>query len=127
MKTIIEYLDELNSKLGSDYACAKALNISRVSVGQIRKRGSMGDETAIKIADLLGVDRGEVLLAAAMARSEGEALSAWGALAKRLSHAAGVVMVIGLSLNGGEIKAVGLGKNCQEYTLCVFIVYPLAN
>lgn len=110
MKTINQYFDELKEKNGSDYATAKTLEIRKESLSNMRKRGQISDETAIKMADILGVDRSEILLAAAIARSEGETRSAWDALAKRLSHAAGVVLVIGLSLSSGDIQAAGFNK-----------------
>ncbi|TPQ24995.1 hypothetical protein, partial [Methylomonas koyamae] len=105
MKSIVEYLDDLKEKTGSDYKSAKLLNVKGSTISMIRSRGQMADETAVKVADLLGVDRGEILIAAAMARSEGETKSAWNALAKRLSVAAGWVLVAGLSWHDGDIRA----------------------
>ncbi|MDP3876515.1 MAG: hypothetical protein Q8Q50_05995 [Methylobacter sp.] len=84
MKTILNYLDDLKEKNGSDYKTAKLLNITRESVSQIRKRGTVADETAIKIADILKIERTEVLIAAAMARSEGEVKNAWEDVSKRV-------------------------------------------
>ncbi|GAB6140872.1 hypothetical protein JCM14076_16010 [Methylosoma difficile] len=77
MKNISEYLDELKEKTGSDYAAAKALGITKQSVSVIRKGGNIKDETAIKIAEQLGINEGEVLIAAAIARSKGEVRRAW--------------------------------------------------
>ncbi len=94
MKTIIEYLDDLKEKTGSDNKAAAALNISRISVNQIRKRGSMADETAIKMADLLGIDRDELLIAAAIARSEGTTKEAWINHAKRFGIAASIIISV---------------------------------
>ncbi|WP_064027547.1 MULTISPECIES: hypothetical protein [Methylomonas] len=102
MRTINEYFEDLKAKTGSDYATAKRLEIRKESLSNMRKRGQVSDETAIKMADLLGVDRGELLLAAAMARSEGDTKSAWDALARRLNVAAGVVLAISLAWTGGD-------------------------
>lgn len=77
MKAIVDYLDDLKGKTGSDYATAKALKITKESVSKIRSRGQMSDETALKIADLLGVNRSEVLMAATIARSNGEVKKEW--------------------------------------------------
>ncbi|OAI22732.1 hypothetical protein [Methylomonas koyamae] len=93
MKTINEYLDELKEKSGSDYATAKALEIRKESLSNMRKRRQISDETAVKIADLLGIDRGELLLAAAMARSEGPVRSAWESISKRAGIAASIMVV----------------------------------
>lgn len=102
MKNVINYLDDLKAKFGSDNKAAESLGIQRTTIANIRKRGQLSDETALKMADLLGVDRGELLLAAAMARSEGETKSAWDALARRLNVAAGVVLAISLAWTGGD-------------------------
>ncbi|MBD9362709.1 hypothetical protein [Methylomonas fluvii] len=124
MKTINEYFDELKDKCGSDYAAAKNLGINKVTISSGRRRGQISDETAIKMADLLGVDRGELLLAAAMARSEGETKGAWSALAKRLSVAAGWVLVAGLSLNGGDFYRVQTVDNIHYANLLLAITIP---
>lgn len=88
MKTVIGYIDVLKEKTGSDYKTAKELNVDKTCISHIRKRGLMSDETAIKIADYLGVDRAEVLIAAAMARSNEEARASWLDAARRLGVAA---------------------------------------
>lgn len=94
MKSIICYLDELKEKAGSDYKAAQMLGISKVSVSQIRKRGSMADETAIKLAELIGVDQDEVLLSATLARSDGAVKTAW----ERISRRAGIAASVALAL-----------------------------
>lgn len=92
MKTVINYLDELKEQTGSDYKSAKALVISKEGVSKIRKRGQMSDETAIKIAQLLDIDESEVLIAAAVARSQGEVKKAWEKISKRAGIAAGFLL-----------------------------------
>lgn len=82
MKTINVYLDELKEKTGSDYKSAKLLDITRHTVSIIRKRQQLSDETAIRIADALGISRFEMLIAAAVARSEGLARETWMEIAK---------------------------------------------
>lgn len=91
MKNLVNYLDDLKEKTGSDYASAKALNISKVSVSLIRKREQMSDETAIKLAELLNIDTDELLIAAAIARSEGAVKTAWMNHAKKAGIAASVI------------------------------------
>ena len=58
----------------------------------IRKRGQLADETAVKIADLLGIDRTELLIAAAIARNGGEVKTAWIDAAKRMGMAASIAL-----------------------------------
>jgi citrate lyase alpha subunit len=90
MKDLIQYVDDLKAKYGSDNKAAKELNIERTTIANIRKRGQMAEETAIKIADALEIDQGEVLIAAAMARSEGAVKHAWENISKRAGLAASV-------------------------------------
>ncbi len=98
MKTIIDYIDDLKEKYGSDNKAANALNIARERISQIRKRGQLGDETAIKIADALEIDRTEVLIAAAIARSEGDVKNAWESASKRIGIAASIMIASALTL-----------------------------
>lgn len=88
MKSINEYFDDLKSKTGSDYATAKALGLNKVTISSARRRGQISDETAIAMADLLGIDQDEMLIAAAIARSEGATKTAWINHAKRFGIAA---------------------------------------
>jgi plasmid maintenance system antidote protein VapI len=90
MKTIIDYIDDLKEKTGSDYKSVKLLKVSRNTISTIRSRNQCGDDTAIKIADALGIDQGEVLIAAAIARSEGDVKNAWEKASKRMGIAANI-------------------------------------
>lgn len=107
MKNIAQYLDDLKEKTGSDYASAKALEIRKESLSNMRKRGQIADDTAIKIADELGINRDEVLIAAAIARSEGTTKEAWIAHAKRFGIAASLTALVfsGLETNAYSITA----------------------
>ncbi|UQV43951.1 hypothetical protein KIV45_18885 [Janthinobacterium lividum] len=60
-----EYLDAVKRKLGidSDYAVAKALKIRPSTISGYRSRdGQMDDEIATKVAELLGMHPGLVIL-----------------------------------------------------------------
>ncbi|PPK71898.1 hypothetical protein B0F88_10510 [Methylobacter tundripaludum] len=103
MKTVLEYLDDLKAKTGSDYRSAKLLNIEKSSISMIRSRGKMSDETAIKMADLLGIDRNEVVIAATIARSEGEVKKTWENISKLSGIAASVA--IACILTGNEVES----------------------
>jgi hypothetical protein len=102
MKTINEYLNDLKEKTGSDYKSAKLLEIERSSLSVMRRRGQISDETAIKIADGLGIDRTELLIAAAIARSEGEVKTTWENISKRTGIAASIFISASLSAQGLE-------------------------
>jgi hypothetical protein len=96
MKTIVNYLDELKAKLGSDYQIADRMDVDKTVISKIRKRNAVSDDNAIKIADLLGAPREEVLIAAAIARSEGEVKDSWVKLYKNVSRAAVVILAVSL-------------------------------
>jgi len=112
MKTIIEYIDDLKEKNGSDYKTAQLLNISKESVSQIRKRGTVADETAIKMADLLGIDEAELLISAAVARSGGRTRTAWERISKHVS-------IISILMFTFQIVSPALmGVNFSKCILC---------
>lgn len=94
MKSLKNYLDECKEKTGSDYATAKALGFDRATLSQIRSRGTMKDENAVKVAELLGIEPGEVLLAAAMARSQGAVRTAWENVSKKAGMAASITLAV---------------------------------
>ncbi|WP_367154054.1 hypothetical protein [Methylomonas sp. HYX-M1] len=93
MKSITEYLDDLKEKTGSDYASAALLGCDRSVISNIRKRGAIAEENAIKIADALGVDRAELLIATAIARSHGPVREAWEKISQKKGMIASLVIV----------------------------------
>lgn len=61
----LEYIDAVKAHLGkdSDYAVAKALNIRCSTISGYRARGGqMDDDVAAKVAELLGMHPGLVML-----------------------------------------------------------------
>ncbi|MBV6324377.1 hypothetical protein [Duganella violaceipulchra] len=68
-----EYLDAVKNRLGidSDYALAKRLGIRQSTLSGYRARnGQMDDEIAAKVADLLGIHPGLVMLDMHRARAK---------------------------------------------------------
>lgn len=121
MKSILNYLDDLKEKNGSDYKTAQMLKITKESVSQIRKRGTVSDETAVKMADLLKINQSEVLIAAAIARSEGDVKSAWERISKMTGIAASVLLTVLITLpNIGylDIKGASFANNIH-YAQCL--------
>jgi|GEM_PF-1908071 len=116
MKTITAYVDDLKEITGSDYATAKRMGVRKECVSVIRKNGRVSDEAAIKMAEILEIDPSEILIAAAIARSEGETKKAWIALSKRAGIAATIVLTTSLMSSFYELKSDNF--NCQKYTLC---------
>lgn len=67
MKTTVQWLDAVKARLDlpSDYAAAKALNVTRSAVSKYRLGRSVFDEkTCIRVAEILGVDPLEVIASA---------------------------------------------------------------
>jgi len=89
MRTVSQYLDDLKDKYGSDYRTAKLMKISESTICTIRKRNAVSDENAIKMADLLGIEREKVLIAAAIARSKGDVKAMW----EKVSRMAGYLLL----------------------------------
>lgn len=59
MHTTTDFLDEVKDRLNlpSDYALAGALGVTRAAVSKLRNgKDSLGDTTALKVAELLDVD-----------------------------------------------------------------------
>ncbi|OXY50865.1 hypothetical protein [Salmonella enterica] len=79
-----EYLEAVKRKLDlpSDYALAKAIGVTRSAVSlQQAGKTAMGDETAVRVAEILGMPSGRVLIDIHMERSKApEVKAAWAAL-----------------------------------------------
>jgi hypothetical protein len=66
MKTTVQYLDAVKRRLDlpSDYAIAKALGLTRAAVSKQRNGDSSFDDlTAVRVAEILGLDPMEVIAA----------------------------------------------------------------
>lgn len=94
MKTPTDYLDDLKAKTGSDYASAKLLETRQTTLSSIRKRNAISEETAVKLAELLQVEPDEILIAAAIARSEGPVKAAWMNHARKAGLAASIALAL---------------------------------
>ncbi|CAJ3022172.1 helix-turn-helix domain-containing protein [Burkholderia pseudomallei] len=112
MKTTVEYLDAIKVRLDlpSDYAVAKALGLTRAAVSKQRLGHSVFDDTtALRVAEILGVDPMEVISAANAERARDEETRrlwerAWG----KVTGATAVVAIaagIGLSAAPSTAKA----------------------
>ncbi|SFV12864.1 helix-turn-helix domain-containing protein [Pseudoduganella namucuonensis] len=89
MRTTGEYLDLIKVKLRlpSDYAVAKVLGITHVSVSNLRNgKSSMGIETAMKVAEILGVDEHQIYSDGQFERAKTpELLNFWKAISDKFS------------------------------------------
>jgi len=88
MQTTIELMDQAKAAagIGSDYALAKLLGVSRAAVSQWRNgKGTMDDEAAAQVAALLQVEPGYVMACAQAERAKSEkARGRWARVAALL-------------------------------------------
>lgn len=63
MKKISEYLDDAKEITGSDYKTAQALEVTRAAVSKWRRTEIIGNKHAPKLAELVGVNPGEIVAA----------------------------------------------------------------
>jgi plasmid maintenance system antidote protein VapI len=101
MKTTTELLDAVKTRyaIPSDNALAPRLGITRSMVSRYRNKGeAFGDETALRVAELLDLDPGYVLAVMHSERASNEAArTAWAKLAERLKTggvAAALVLLV---------------------------------
>lgn len=103
LKTTADYIDALRVKLNvdSDYKAMNALGVKhRQQVSQWRKlHGSFDEHLSLKVADALGIDRAEVLLAMQVQReSDVELKLLWQRIATLSAAHAGMLTVAGLAV-----------------------------
>jgi hypothetical protein len=92
VKTTVQYLDALKRRLDlpSDYAVAKVLGITRAAVSRYRQAGGAFDDlTAVRAAELLGLDPLEVIAASNAERArDDDARRVWERLWGKATGAA---------------------------------------
>lgn len=120
MQTTIEFLDAVKAAHGltSDYQLAQLLGIERQAISHYRAGRTLGDETAIRVAELLEVDWAYVVACIHAERAKaGDAKKLWARLAKQLAPAvlailAGCALVLaplpGLTPDASAASAPGL-------------------
>lgn len=84
-----EYLELVKRKLSlpSDYALAKTLGVTRGAVSSLQAgKTAMSDETAVKVAEFLGLPAGRILIDVHMERSKApEVRAAWMGMMEKFS------------------------------------------
>jgi transcriptional regulator with XRE-family HTH domain len=90
MKTTAEYLDAVKDalKLPSDYALAKYWGVSKQDVSEYRSgKRTLGEERAIAVAQILGINPAEPLIASHAERAKSEAArEVWTSLFESISE-----------------------------------------
>lgn len=123
MKTTVEYLDAIKVRLDlpSDYAVAKALGLTRAAVSKQRLGHSVFDDTtALRVAEILGVDPMEVISAANAERARDEETRrlwerAWG---KVTGATAAVAIAAGIGLSAAPSTAKASPVRNDGLVLC---------
>lgn len=122
MQTTIEFLDACKAAQGltSDYKLAKFLGVTQQSVNNYRQGKSfLCDETAIKVADCLGIYPALVLANIHAERAKGEVEKrAWQDLVKRLGGTAAAMLLAILAFPSPDVYASGLNIH-REYVYYV--------
>lgn len=100
MRTTPEFLDAVKAahNLPSDYALAIALGITRSSVSKLRNgKDCLGDETAEKVAELLGIEPAYVVACCHAERAKKPSQRRlWETVAEKFAHAAMLATVAAL-------------------------------
>jgi hypothetical protein len=117
VKTTVELLDAVKAalELPSDYALAHRLGVSRQRVSMWRtSREGLGDDIALKVAELLELDPGYVLACLAAERTQRPAVrQVWEKVAEGLA-----LVLFGAGLAGGppSVEAGGILHNTLPST-----------
>lgn len=138
MKTTLEFLDAVKAKHGltSDYQLSKLLECTHSAISNYRAgKSRLDEETACKVADLLGIEAGFVLSCIAAERSKNTKVkAAWEWTANHLGGLAAALAVLAvipflpsyimsapaLFGDGGSLALIGLtlGQARQDCILC---------
>jgi len=121
MKTCAEYLDSVKAKkhFSSDYQLAKFLGESPTRLSNYRTRGSaFDDEMAVKVADVLGIDPMEVIIAANLQRAKRpEQKEFWQRVGQRFSALLLTVSIGLISFSVTTPQPVQAADSVQSFTI----------
>lgn len=112
MKNLNEVLDIAKEKYGSDYRVAKTLNVGRAAVSQWRKKGSLDNTNAAKLADITGVNFSKIVAMSESAKHP-DKREFWGKMI-----AASVIMALcGTGIFYTESTAYGYNLTDEVYIM----------
>jgi transcriptional regulator with XRE-family HTH domain len=122
MKTTKDYLNAVKAKTGavSDYALAQKLGTSKQLISlYMQKHKPMGDEIALKVAEILEIDESEVLISAHIERTQSETVkNAYKSIFERLGGIAASVVVSSALLISPSISSTCIGIASCQCILC---------
>jgi len=114
MKTISDYLNKAKELTGSDYRTAQTLNVTRATVSNWRKKGSMDNENAAKLAELLKIDPIAIIAASEIGKKPGSEFF-WGKWAASIA-AMGMILTMAAAISPGRSYAYA-GSDICEYRI----------
>lgn len=124
MNTTTEFLEGVKAAYGltSDYKLAKFLGISTASISRLmQKKDFLGDENAIKVANLLKIAPAYVLSCVHFERAKkAEEKAVWQSIIEKFGGLAASVL-LGVALFGSVpdfADAQSRISNSHQYTLC---------
>lgn len=131
MKTTLEFLDAVKAKHGltSDYQLSKLLECTHSAISNYRAgKSRLDEETACKVADLLGIEGGFVLSCIAAERSKNAKVKkAWAWTAQHLGGLAAALALVAILPfihlpETGLIPAAGAFDNNDYYASGIYIM-----
>lgn len=118
--SLMIYLDELKklTDTGTDYAVAKLLEIDPDTIGSWRKRGTIPDPaTCFRIADLLALEREQVLIDIHLAGAKREKeRRVWEALAGKAAMLVSGICLTSLLSFGDNLQAAHLKQSLPTFS-----------
>lgn len=110
--------------ISSDYAAAQALGITRSELSKYRHgKAYLGDETAVKVADMLGMDAGYVMACMHAERaSNPDVRTRWQGVAERLKAAGLAAVMAFLALVGVGVAPAPADAHTPSLGGCLYIM-----
>lgn len=114
LKTTAEFIDDLKTKLklAKDADIARQLGITSSSVSQLRNlKNTFDDTTALKVAELLGIEPGYVVVCArAQGAKRPDVRAVWERIARAAGTAAAVLITLGFFAVPDTARAHGTAE-----------------
>lgn len=113
MKTISDYLDEAKKVTGSDYETAKQIGVTRQAISTARRTGTLCNNSAVKIAGLIGKNPAEII-AVSDIKNHPENAAHWG----KWVAACLIMGLLATSNNAVNTVVAAEFNNSNSYRLC---------
>lgn len=125
MRTL-DFIDAVKRQqdISSDYACAQVLGLTRAQLSRYRTgRDYFGDETAVKVADMLKMDAGYVMACIHAERSSNPDIrTRWKGVAERLKAAGLAAVMAFLAVVGVGVAPAPADAHTPSLGWCLYIM-----